>query len=265
MQFITGWGRTLPGAFHDTVCSFYAASTISNTPDWEAIPGQGRCQECSACIVVTSPTQEPAITRFGIFGPRELQQYEMEITEGILDFRIGHGWDYTYHDRIAKYLPWIKQELTRNPFSRRAAIVIRSDDDLHSDSPACLQHIQFQVRPGVENNVLDMHVLFRSNDLLNATFMNMWGLTRLQLKLANELGISVGSYYHTVNNLHVYERDWARLDNYVKAIHGRQADDLTYSYKSDWQALMQSEIPSIMEMVEQLKANVEADADGGKR
>ncbi len=126
MQFITGWGRTLPGAFHDTVCSFYAASTISNTPDWEAIPGQGRCQECSACIVVTSPTQEPAITRFGIFGPRELQQYEMEITEGILDFRIGHGWDYTYHDRIAKYLPWIKQELTRNPFSRRAAIVIRS-------------------------------------------------------------------------------------------------------------------------------------------
>ena len=248
MQFITGWGRTLPDAFHDIVCSFYAASVISATPDWEAIPGQGACQECSACIIVTDPIQDPAITRLGIFGPRELQQYEMEITEGILDFRIGHGWDYTYHDRIAKYLPWIKQELTRNQFSRRAAIIIRSDDDLHSDSPACLQHIQFQIR----DNKLDMHVLFRSNDLLNATFMNMWGLTRLQLKLANDLGISVGSYYHTVNNLHAYERDWARLDNYVKAIHERRTDELTYSYK-DWQPLMQGEIPNIMDMVKQLK------------
>ena len=130
------------------------------------------------------------ISKLFIGGYKELQQYVMEMRDGILDFEVYKGnWKYTYHDRMVRYpidnqidfpetwclnqIDFIIHDLKRTPISRRAVIDIRDNsEDMYSDDPACLQHIQFFIR----DNKLHMKVLFRSNDACKAAFMNMFAL-----------------------------------------------------------------------------------------
>ena len=178
-------------------------------------------------------------------------QYRQEILDGILDFEIEKGkWAYTYHSRMAEQLPFIIEELKRNPYSRRAVIDIRDwKYDSQTDSPACLQHIQFFIRDGE----LDMSVLFRSNDAVKATFMNAFALICLQEKIAGELGVEVGTYTHRVNSFHAYMNDWDLLKRYAEDIEEKPDEELTYDYKGEWQEYMDEFKPEIAAMVEELR------------
>jgi thymidylate synthase len=77
----------------------------------------------------------------------------------------------------------------------------------------------------------------------------------LQERVAKELGVEVGTYTHRSNSMHCYEKDFPLLANYVKAIGERQSDDLTYDYHDGWDEMMESEIPAIMQLIEDLKNN----------
>ena len=92
--------------------------------------------------------------------------------------------------------------------------MVRTSDDVGSDDPACLQHIQFFIR----DNHLDMKVLFRSNDACKANFMNMFALVCLQKRVADELGVEMGVYTHRANSFHCYEKDFDPLEGYCKRI-----------------------------------------------
>jgi thymidylate synthase len=119
--------------------------------------------------------------------------------DGILDFKINAGWDYTYHDRFSKYMPFVIAELRRNRESRRAVISIRDNEvDSRNKDPACMQSIQYFIR----DNKLDCMIFFRSNDLPEAFFFNAFGLIMLQEKVATELGVAVGTYTHRSNSMH---------------------------------------------------------------
>ena len=118
--------------------------------------------------------------------------------------------------------------------------------DAPSSDPACLQHIQYFVR----GNKLHCKVLFRSNDACKATFMNAFALIMLQKRIADELGLEVGSYTHRANSFHCYEQDFALLDSYIK----RAAfDNATYNYVGEWDELMEEAKPEIAAMVEELR------------
>ena len=123
--------------------------------------------------------------------------------------------------------------------------------DMYSNDPACMQHIQFFIR----DNKLHMKVLFRSNDACKATFMNAFALIMLQKRVADELGIEVGTYTHRANSFHCYERDYKLLNNYVKRIieYETHPEEMTYSYVDDWKEEMDEAIPAIMKKVEELK------------
>lgn len=55
-------------------------------------------------MVVEDPLAEPMISRLFVGGYKELQQYVMEMRDGILDFEVDRGnWKYTYHDRMVRY------------------------------------------------------------------------------------------------------------------------------------------------------------------
>jgi len=121
MQEFVIWGETLPEAYHKALCTLQSAGEVVPCPDYNT-----EQKEISITMMVEHPLQEPMISRLMIGGPRELEQYRQEILDGILDFEIEQGnWAYTYHDRIAKQLPFIIEELKRNPYSRRAVIVVR--------------------------------------------------------------------------------------------------------------------------------------------
>lgn len=237
-------GATLPAAYHQALKQLSFAGELASCPDWHTTQ-----LECSMTMVVYSPLKEPMISKCFIGGPRELEQYRQEMLDGILDWEVERGkWAYTYHQRMAEQIPFVISELRRNPWSRRAVIDIRDwRKDTAGDDPACLQHIQYFIRDGL----LDCCVLFRSNDACKAAFMNAFALIMLQKRVADELGVQVGSYTHRANSFHVYERDLPLLEGYLARI---DAGDAAYNYAGDWDELMAEARPDIAAMVEELRA-----------
>jgi thymidylate synthase len=176
----------------------------------------------------------------------------MEILDGILDFKIGEGtcWEYTYHDRYIRQLPFILSELRRNPDSRRAIMNIRDFDvDTSNPNPACLQSIQYFIRGGK----LHCKIMMRSNDAVQANFMNAFAFVMLQKKIAGELGIPVGSYAHRANSFHCYERNFSLLDQYIDGIRNKPLDEITYEYEGFYKDMMLETIPQIEAMVATLR------------
>lgn len=241
-------GECLPEAYHKALYILEHEGKIYPCPDYNTV-----MKEVAMTIYVENAIAEPFISKLFPGGHHELQQYIMEICDGILDFMVGAGenvWEYTYHQRFAHQLPWIIEELKRNPYSRRAVMNIRDFKvDTSNDHPACLQSIQFFIR----NGKLNMIVLMRSNDAVQATFMNAVGFISLQKKVAQELNMEVGSYTHVANSFHAYEKCFEKLSKYSDKIISSDLKELTYSYESFYRPVMEAEIPSIMEMVKEQK------------
>lgn len=240
------YGKTLPQAYHEALWNLKMLGEEVPCPDYNTSQ-----KEISLTMMVENPLQEPMISRLMIGGPRELEQYRQEILDGILDFEIEQGnWAYTYHDRIAKQIPFIIEELKRNPYSRRAVIVVRDwEVDSKSTDPACLQHIQYFVRDGK----LHCKLMFRSNDACKATFMNAFALIMLQKRIADELGYEVGTYTHRANSFHCYAADYGMLDAYVDRCFS--GEETTYDYEGEWDELMEEAKPDIAAMVEELRSH----------
>lgn len=242
-------GNNLPEAYHEALMALNDYGEVSDCKDWNT-----EQLELSMTIEVENPLNEPMISKCFIGGPSELQQYLMEMLDGILDFEVEKGnWVYTYHQRYADQYQFIIDELRRNPSSRRAVMMIwdKTKDD-YSDEPPCFNHAQFFIR----DNKLHMKVLFRSNDACKATFMNAFALIMLQKRIANELGVKVGTYTHRANSFHCYKKDWDMLAGYVNRIYNADdEEDTTYEYIGDWDELMEDAIPSILRKVEVLKNN----------
>jgi len=244
-EYVTG--LTLPMAYHKALNALRKFGEVTDCADWG-------CQqrELSITMRVSHPLEEPMISRCFIGGAKELQQYVMEMLDGILDFEVGQGkWTYTYHQRMGEQVQFVIDELRRNPSSRRAVISIRTPDDIGSDDPACLQHLQYFIR----HDKLDCVVLFRSNDACKATFMNAFALIMLQKRIADALGVEIGQYVHRANSFHCYEKDFTLLDGYVHRIKNQSLSMLTYNYEDDWRELMEDEIPDILAQVEELKSH----------
>ena len=269
MKEILVSGKSLPDAYHKAISALHKEGDVLTTKDW----GQMQ-KEASMTFIAEEPLAEPMVSKLYIGGFRELQQYIMEIMDGILDFKIGEGWDYTYHDRMVRFplLPdgkteaaptfdqvaFVIRELERQPDSRRAVISIRDNNvDPFSTDPACLQHIQYFIRGGQ----LHCKVLMRSNDAPKASFMNAFAFIMLQKSIAGELHVGVGSYTHKANSYHAYERDFKLLEQYAAAIANKPIEEITYPYENYYRELMEESVPAIYTVVENLRGKT----DAGKR
>lgn len=171
-------------------------------------------------VLVTTPMVQPRISPKCTFGPNAMEKYVEDLLTG------GKGdFVYTYHDRLFNY-PFVKDGITNvfdqigavmlmletTPETRRAqAITWIPPVDMDSLAPPCLQRIQFLIR----NNKLNMHVDFRSRDILSAMGPNMYALTRLQEMIARTVGVEVGYYSDTSISAHIYyKRDIYELKKY---------------------------------------------------
>ena len=254
-------GKSLPEAYHNALVELYKHGEIVSCGDYDQ-----NQKELAMTMVIESPFAEPMISRLVIGGFYELQQYVMEVLDGILDFKIGDGenvWEYTYHDRIVNFdisagqkfdqLQFVIDELKRSPDSRRAVINIRDNSvDPFNANPACLQHMQFFIRGGR----LHMKVLMRSNDAAEATFMNAFAFIMLQKKAAEALGLTVGTYTHRANSFHCYEKDFGLLEQYINGIQTKPVDEITYEYEGFFKDMMKESIPDIERAVAKLRTAI---------
>ena len=112
--------------------------------------------------------------------------------------RSNYGWQWKRNDQLNKTIDILK----RNKNTRQAAISIYDGKEIqtYSKDTPCTYAINFTII----NNKLNMSVLMRSNDLWYGFCNDQYCFSKLQELICKELKVNICSYYHFVNNLHIY-------------------------------------------------------------
>lgn len=108
---------------------------------------------------------------------------------------------------------FVRNELKKDPDSRRAVIHIRMPQDSHlaqKDMP-CTLSLQFFIRDAK----LHLWVAMRSSDLILGIGNDIPAFTLMQEMMAAELGVEVGEYMHTSGSLHIYERHFKMAEDII--------------------------------------------------
>lgn len=98
---------------------------------------------------------------------------------------------------------YVKDKLTKDTFSRQAVIHIKDASNVPTKDTPCTIALQYQIR----DNKLYATTFMRSNDLWKGFPYDVFAFTALQVKLAMELGVGLGTYTHIAGSLHMYEED----------------------------------------------------------
>jgi thymidylate synthase len=234
-------------------------------------PDDPASKDATMIITVDEPLAEPMIHRDFPGGFEELQEYVMEVCEGIKDHCVRDPsdptdtrWEYTYHQRLFQYavptrgetdqIEHICRQLADAPYTRRAqAITWKVWEDNACYDPACLQSVWCRLTAEGDEVLLNMNVRFRSNDAYKAAFMNMFALTRLQAKIAARIGelsgrsIGLGRYCHVADSFHIYGSNLPEFEaRFLGALAKRTFDQRTMRYE-DMREMMESARPAILE------------------
>jgi len=184
-------------------------------------------RDCTMLMVCTNPFAEPMLHRAFPGGIEDLEEYRMEVVEGVKNHWIrdkndplDERWEYTYNDRLTKFkylgresnpakpgtsvaddglnlnldqLEWLVCALAEDPITRRAIIhTWRIGEDNEYKSPPCLQGIWARAVPVNDTLVLNMNVRFRSRDAYDAAFMNCFAFIFLMQNIADRLSLKTG-------------------------------------------------------------------------
>jgi len=110
---------------------------------------------------------------------------------------------------------WVKNELKKDRDSRRAVINLNLSwhkSELCSKDFPCTMYLAFAIREGC----LKLSVSMRSSDVYFGLRNDVYCFTELQKKMAAELGVSVGTYYHHSVSIHLYEEQWEKVIDLIK-------------------------------------------------
>lgn len=125
-----------------------------------------------------------------------------------------YGWQWSRNEQLHKCI----EQLKSDKHSRRAWFTIfdgKEKDTYQYDTP-CTLSIGLDIKPNL--NQLDMCVTMRSNDLIYGFCNDQYCWTKLQKQIADELGLPVGTYYHFVHDLHIYEKFFNMKEEYYKKL-----------------------------------------------
>ncbi|MGD0517329.1 MAG: thymidylate synthase [Thermoguttaceae bacterium] len=234
-------------------------------------PDDPPSKDATMILTVLEPLAEPMIHRDFPGGFEELEEYAMEVCEGIKDHCVRDPndpndtrWEYTYHQRLFRYevptLPPIDQierlcqKLAETSHTRRAqAITWKVWEDGSCYDPACLQSVWCRITDQGARPVLSMNVRFRSNDAYKAAFMNMFALVRLQSNIASRISeltgkaVALGRYCHIADSFHIYGSNQAEFKaRFLGAIEKRTFQQRTMRYE-DVREIMDAARPAILE------------------
>jgi thymidylate synthase len=265
-------GESLAEAWENSVLTTYEQGCDVKT-EYDK-PEDPPSKDCSMTIVVHDPLAEPMIHRDMPGGLEDLQEYVLEVLDGIKDHCIRNSaddaddtrWEYTYHQRLFGYdcpgaeqvydqIEMVASKLAQTPFSRRAqAITWKVWEDNVCYDPACLQSIWCRALPDKEGNwILNANVRFRSNDAYKAAFMNMFALIQLQKRIAERIAelagkhVTLGRYVHQADSYHIYGSNLGEFQTrFLKALETRTFERRTFRYE-DVKDIMETAIPSILE------------------
>jgi thymidylate synthase len=264
-------GSNLPEAWERAVLKTYNQGCDIKT-EYDK-PEDPPSKDSTMTIVVDNPLAEPMIHKDFPGGLEDLQEYTLEVLEGIKDHCVRENpfdkedtrWEYTYHQRLSSYsvpgidtvfdqIEQIAERLAVTPHTRRAqAVTWKVWEDTYCYDPACLQSIWCRLLEGSGNNwYLNTNVRFRSNDAYKAAFMNMYALVRLQEKIAGQISeksgktIHLGRYVHQADSFHIYGSYFNEVsDRFLRGLENRSFEDRTFRY-DDVKDIMLEQEPAIL-------------------
>lgn len=232
-------------------------------------------KDCTMIIEVKNPLKEPMIHQDLPGGLSDLQEYVMEVLDGIKDHWIRNPedaddtrWEYTYHQRLFDYrvpgfekpfdqIEGIAKRLAETPHSRRAqAITWKVWDDNTCYDPACLQSIWCRILVD-RNDIgwLNMNVRIRSNDAYKAAFMNMFAFVQLQKKISERITelsgreVRLARYTHMADSYHLYGSYFKEFqDRFLSSLEDRSFEERTFRYEQV-KFMMDEAIPRITEKI----------------
>ena len=117
------------------------------------------------------------------------------------DVNSNYGWQWKRNNQLSKVIKLLKA----NKSTRQASISIYDGKEISEyiyDTP-CTYAVNFTVL----DNKLNMSVMMRSNDIWYGFCNDQYCFSMLQKLVADELSMEVGTYFHFVNNLHIYNRN----------------------------------------------------------
>ncbi len=140
---------------------------------------------------------DPSIEKLGeIYGKIPAIWERMADADG--NVRSNYGWQWQRNDQIH----YIVGKLREQKDTRHAAISIydcKEHSTYRNDTP-CTYAVQFTIL----NDVLNMSVYMRSNDLWYGFCNDQYQFSNLQKLVADRLNMDLGWYYHHAHNLHLY-------------------------------------------------------------
>lgn len=136
-----------------------------------------------------------------------------------------NGRNIAYGPRIEQQIVHVLTELTEDPASRRASIMILegADQELATAKRSenakveypCTIAIQYYVRDGK----LHAHTVMRSNCYVTVVHIDVYVQTRLQKMIADALGLELGTYIHTALNAHILGGSMERAKKTLEHVH----------------------------------------------
>ena len=233
---IAVYSSTVPEAWELSMlsCWDYGARVGTHYDNTEETP---KSKEGTISLKISNPFNEPRIHRNIPGGPVEAETYRQEVVDGIHDHWINPSekkWTYTYHERLFDYNPSIDlnaegrglllpkgvdqialiiDDLERDITSKgaQATTWMPTADPLLESNRACLQRLWFRpLEDGNGGYLLNLNSHWRSRDDAKAWFLNVYAITDLQRKVAEDLSerinkpVRVGSYFDISDSLHIY-------------------------------------------------------------
>jgi thymidylate synthase len=233
--------------------------------------GDPPSKDSTMILTIQDPLSEPMIHKDFPGGPLELQEYVMEVCEGIKSHLMRNPedpadtrWEYTYHQRLFAHdgpgraafdqIEAMCQMIAEVPYTRRAqAITWKVWEDNECFDPPCLQSLWCRTTEENGEWFLSMNARFRSNDAYKAAFMNIFALVQLQKSMADRISkisgkpIKVGRYCHIADSYHIYGSYFREFEGrFLGALEKRTFEQRTMRY-DDVYEMMEEARPSILE------------------
>jgi len=233
--------------------------------------------DCTMVLCIKNPLSEPMIHKDMPMGVEDLQEYVMEVCDGIKDHWIRKTddptdtkWQYTYHQRLFSYvcekdsliidqIESVCQQIAKTPFTRRAqAVTWKVWEDPNCYDPACLQSIHCRCLEDDDGSqTLNYNVRFRSNDAYKAAQLNMFAITMLASRMAKRIEdlsgkkTVVGRYMHMADSYHLYGSYMEEFKNrFLKNLKDKTFEDRSINY-CDVKDMMDEAIPMILKKVKE--------------
>ena len=192
-------------------------------------PGDPPSKDAMVVMQIDQPVLEPRIHGFFPGGPSDLEEYCLEVMNGIKDHWVrdpknpeDKRWSYTYHSRMRKdfgvnQIGLMVSKLKKQPFTRQAQFTTwMPASDPEDYDPPCLQRGWARILRNVETQGLEFHshTYMRSWDALKAGFMNLFAFIRLfdehvRAPVEEALGEPVLFKRHVAvgDSYHIYGKD----------------------------------------------------------